>query len=154
MVKNLAIITLFSFVMGALAPTPMYMAPPLPPRPLEFMRRPHQLRFPRSHPNRPLQIRCPRCSDDSPRLPHRRGARLFQAVQKTRSRLFHNRTARPVPPPQTVGGGLRLLHVSVAAAWPCPPSWTPTPTVCLTFGTYTCNMCAKHMQHLDKTIAT
>ena len=47
--------------------------------------RPRQLRFPCSHPNRPLQIHCPRYSDDSPSpLPHRRGARLFQATRKTR----------------------------------------------------------------------
>ena len=30
--------------------------------------------------------------------------------------------------------GLHLLHTLVAAAWPCPPSWTTMPAVC------TCNM--------------
>jgi hypothetical protein len=93
---------------------------------------------------------------------------LFQATQKTRLRFFHNSIVRPVRPPHTAGGGLRPLHASVVAAWPCP-SGTNAGALHLQhentrmqhtfetneiFETYAYNMCVKHMQHLDKTLAT
>jgi hypothetical protein len=82
---------------------------------------------------------------------------LFQAARKTHPRHFHNSTARPVPPPHTDGNGICLLHASVAAAWPCPPSCTPTPVICtcnMKHKTLECNIHLKQMKYLGYTLAT